>query len=371
MAKFLFLYFHVREGIIKDGNPKGGSMVETLNWMKALHGLGHEVFQATHENDDREVNESYNWIKPLYLYHSDKYKKRLVWFTYRIPKLYLALKRNKIDFIYLAMPRWPYYFFGLICKMTKTKQILRLANDKNVDESLSNEGSFLNNFFKRKTFQISDFVVAQNQFQYETLQKKYNIKYSIKLSNPIVLDKRYLKQKQEVVGYLAWLANFRHQKNLKLLFEVASLLQNENFKVAGQPLYPMDDETTLYLEKLKGLKNVEFVGVVPNPSVLGFLGNAKFLLSTSRYEGFSNTFLESMVAGTPILTTPSVNPDGIIEDFELGYLYKDADELKYLLDNITFEDYQKKSKNVIKYVQEHHDHLVLGQRLVDFLYKRS
>ncbi|WP_394334865.1 hypothetical protein [Aquiflexum balticum] len=34
-----------------------------------------------------------------------------------------------------------------------------------------------------------------------------------------------------------------------------------------------------------------------------FLNQAKFLLSTSRYEGFSNTFHESMIVGTPILTT--------------------------------------------------------------------
>ena len=87
--------------------------------------------------------------------------------------------------------------------------------------------------------------------------------------------------------------------------------------------------------------------------MFSFLKEAKFLLSTSRYEGFSNTFLESMVVGTPILTTPAVNPDSIISDFELGYIYQDAEDLKLILDNMDLSYYLEKSKNCIFSKQAH------------------
>lgn len=144
-------------------------------------------------------------------------------------------------------------------------------------------------------------------------------------------------------------------------------LPNEEFKVAGKPITPLDRETETSLEKLKNLPNVEFVGSVSRDEVLSFFDKSKFLLNTSRYEGFSNTFLESMMTGTPILTTKNVNPDGVIDTFGLVSIYKDENDLKQILNNISETDYLEKSKNCIKYIKNNHDHLVLGKRLMDFI----
>lgn len=371
MSKILIIYFPCIEGVVENGNPKGGCVVETIVWMKSLHELGHDIYLAKYSNDERVFSDDYKWINPITLYHPNKFRKTLVWFSYRLPSIFFALEKKQFDFVYLAMPHWTYFFTAFLCKMTNTKQVIRIANDKNVDRSLANDNNYLIGLLNEKSLKASDFVVAQNKFQFDILKNDYKIKNLIKLSNPIVLNQSYLMPKMEMAGYMAWLANFRHQKNLKLLFEVASVLPNEYFKIAGQPLIPMDEETALYMEKLKSLKNVKFVGVVPNSEVLEFLGNAKFLLSTSRYEGFSNTFLESMVAGTPILTTKSVNPDGIIDEFGLGHLYRDAADLKSIMDKVTVDDYLMKSRNVIKYVRAHHDHLALGEKLVKFLHENS
>jgi len=367
MAKFLFTYFHNIEMMVQGGKPMGGSVVQTINWMKALHELGHEVVQAKEEGDKRELLEDFLWVKTVPLYHPEKFKKKAVWFTYRLPKYYSVLQKLKCDYTYASMPHWSIYFKGFICKILGVKQIIRLANDKNVDRGLANDNPRHINFLNDKGLNLSDFVIAQNQNQYEILQKKFSINNLIKLSNPIVIDQHYLVSKKEMKGYIAWLANFRHQKNLKLLFEVASILHYEKIKIAGQPLEPLDDETALYVSKLKELVNVEFVGVIPRSGVLPYLDNAKFLLSTSRYEGFSNTFLESMVTGTPILTTSAVNPDGIIEKYDLGYIYRDAEDLVKILKNINLSNYLKKSINCIDYVKEHHDHIHLGKKLLNFL----
>lgn len=367
MAKILFFYFPNVEALVDQGNPKGGSLTQTLFWMKAMHQLGHDVYQVKFEDDNRELLDEYNWIKLIPIYHSEKFRKRLVWFSYRLPKIFRILNENNFDFVYFSMPHWTCFFTAIFCKLVKSKQIIRIANDKNVDRSLADENAFYVNLFCDSSIRISDFVLAQNKFQFDVLQSKYHVKKLLKISNPILLNDNFLNKKLEYSGHIAWLANFRHQKNLKLLFEIVSLLKGEMFKIAGQPLYPLDEETEFYYEKLKELSNVEFVGILSRIEVLDFLNNAKFLLSTSRYEGFSNTFLESMVTGTPILTTSAVNPDGIIDSFSLGFIYESPEYLKEVLENMALNDYLNISKNCIEYVQANHDHLVLGKKLLDFL----
>lgn len=367
MAKILIHYFPIIEALVPDGNPKGGCVVETLVWMKAFHELGNEVYLAVYSNDNRKFLEEFSWIKPVHLFDSEKYKKRLVWFTYRLPKFYILLKKERFDFVYFAIPHWTCFYTSFLCKFTKTKQVLRIANDNDVDSSLYNDDKFHNNLLKNKGIKNSDFILPQNQLQFNILRSKFRVNNQLKISNPIVLNPDFLKQKRKLSGYIAWIANFRYQKNLKLLFEVASVLENENFKIAGQPLFPLDEETEYYYRKLKTLDNVEFIGVLSRNEVFDFLNNSKFLLSTSRYEGFSNTFLESMVTCTPILTTSAVNPDGIIDSFGLGYIYESPKNLKEILENMELDDYLKKSRNCVEYVQDNHHHLVLGKKLLNFL----
>lgn len=367
MAKLFFTYFPGIEGIVHNGRPMGGSLVQTLVWMRAMHELGHEVFLAKYEGDERAVKEEFNWIQTVEVYHPRKYKKRLVWFTYRFPKYFSTIKSHGFDYVYISMPHWSVFFIGLICKFLKVPQILRIANDNDLDRSLGNYNTGYQNFFQDRGVNVSAVVLAQNQFQYDFLKSKYKVKKLVKVSNPIVLDKNYLQAKKAYRGYIAWLANFRRQKNLALLFELAQVLRDEQFRIAGQPILPMDEESEKYYQELLKLPNVEFVGVLGRSEVLEFLDGAKYLLSTSRYEGFSNTFLESMVVGTPILTTSNVNPDGIISRYGLGIVYSDSSNLKVSLDSMRLDEYLALSGNCITYVKQNHDHLKLGKKILDLL----
>jgi glycosyltransferase involved in cell wall biosynthesis len=237
-----------------------------------------------------------------------------------------------------------------------------------LDERIKWTHSTFERFFIAKAFKKTDFILTQNQFQFNNVKAKNHSKKVIKISNPFRISKQELNFKTLNKGYISWVANFRYQKNLQLLYRIAVQLPNEQFKIAGQPLIPMDQESTEYLEKLKSLSNVHLVGSISRDMILDFLKDSKFLLNTSRYEGFSNTFLEAMQSGTPILTTPNVNPDGIISDYQIGMIYEDEANLRLILENLTEEIYLNMSKNCIDYIQNNHDHLVLGKKLLDFLH---
>jgi glycosyltransferase involved in cell wall biosynthesis len=65
------------------------------------------------------------------------------------------------------------------------------------------------------------------------------------------------------------------------------------------------------------------------------LSESYILLNTSHFEGFSNTYLEAFSVGTPVFAMEKADPDSIIKNNRLGYIYKDVDDLVSIFKNIT------------------------------------
>jgi glycosyltransferase involved in cell wall biosynthesis len=367
MSRFFFTQTGNIEMIVEGGRPLGGAVVATHVWMKALHDLGHEVILAKNENDKRDVLEEFSWVEICPVYHPHKGIPVLRWVGYRIPKFFKALKKSNCDYLVESIPTWNSYFIGVLCRILKVKQIIRVANDNMLDHRIKLTHTYFDRFFIDLAFRRASVILVQNQFQYEKLITRFPKQKIVKFSNPFIINTDFLKVKPKMEGYIAWVANFRRQKNLELLFRIAETLPLEKFKVAGLPNSSIDKETSLFVDKLKSLSNVEFVGLIPRSEILLFFSKSKFLLNTSRYEGFSNTFLEAMITGTPILTTNNVNPDGIINRYKLGIIYQNEGDLLLKLKSISSSNYFNTSKNCIDYIQENHNHLTLGKLLLEFL----
>lgn len=368
MTKILFLQLENLEFFVENGNPMGGSAVETFVWMNTLKELGFEICQARLENDHRALLRHCNWVTTVPIYDETK-GKRMVWYAYRFPSIFRALRASKCDLVYTSIPKWFSFYIGICCKLLRMKHIVRIASDNMMDDRiyLNHKKKYIKTYISMG-FKFADFILSQNQYQFETLTKRFPNKKILKIFNPIVIDRTFLKVKEWPTGYIAWVANFRDVKNLPLLYRIASILPNEQFKIAGVPLEGyMDAETEESLVNLRKLQNVEFVGKVSREGILSFFSKSKFLINTSKYEGFSNTFLEAMVTGTPILTTKNVNPDGIIDVFSLGLIYKDEQHLEGMLSSLSNDTYKTLSQNCISYLEQNHDHLVLGKRLIDFI----
>jgi glycosyltransferase involved in cell wall biosynthesis len=352
----------------KESEPTGGASIQSLVWMNSFKQLGYEIYLGRLEDDVKEIKTEYDWIKFITLFNSSK-KKKIVWFTYRFPLVYKAISKFRGKIVYISMPTWHSLYFGLICMLLKKKHIIRIASDVNVDHRLISNHGYLGSFQILLAYRIASLILAQNEYQYQILKKKFPNQNIIKIPNPIVINKAFESTKDQMTGYIAWVGNFRRVKNLGLLYEIVRNLPQEQFKIAGVPMESIDEETKSSITDLEKLTNVEFCGNIPRQEILMFYKNAKFLLNTSDYEGFSNTFLESMVTGTPILSTINVNPDGIISQFNLGIIYSSVSNLKECLLKLTEKQYLDYSKNCVKYVKENHDHLILGKKLISIIEK--
>lgn len=367
MAKILFFETAVNELIVENGKASGGAAVQTLVWMEGLHQKGHEVYLAREANDTRAVLPAYAFIQFLRIFDQHKGIKKIRWISYRFPAIFKAINTIKPDYLYESVPFWGSWIVDLICKVQGVKHIIRISNDRHLDERYRMVATKFNQESLLYSLKKADLVLTQNNFQYETLTNKYPKQRILKIYNPIKINPEYCQPKTLANGPIVWIANFRYQKNLKLLFEIASICSHETFKIAGVPTVKYDDESKFYVQELEKLPQVEFLGLVGREQVWRLLREAKFLLNTSRFEGFSNTFLEAMATGTPILSSTLVDPDDIIKSHTLGYVYKDAQDLSDFLANLNSEKYIQLSTNCCAYVFANHEYLAMTDKILTFL----
>jgi glycosyltransferase involved in cell wall biosynthesis len=367
MARFLFYDDKIINLMIENEKPCGGAAVQSYGWIKGLLDEGQEVVIMTDTSAKEKLKEECKDIRLVPFYDRDKGIRWLRWLYYRIPYTYKQIKAVKPDYLYVSIPAWPSFMLGLMCRMLKIKFIQRISNDNVIKSQYLKTSSFATKFLLNQGFRLSHHILCQNNYQLHGIKTRFPDKSSIKISNPLYLKNPELNEDHLSEGYIAWLGVYRIQKNLKRLYEIAIQLKNEQFVVAGKEGANYDHETREYIEKLKQLPNVKFTGYLSRTQVLPYLAKAKFLLNTSHYEGFSNTFLESLSVGTPIITGAHVNPDSIISNNNLGIIYKDVPDLCKQFALITPELYQKMSDKSREYVTRNHSYRVLAQRLIRYL----
>lgn len=366
MARFLFYDDKIINLMIENEKPCGGAAVQSYGWIKGLLDEGQEVVIMTDTSTKEQLKEECKNIKLVPFFDNKKGIRWLRWLYYRIPFTYKQIKAVKPDYLYVSIPAWSGFMLALMCRMLKVKFIQRISNDNCINAKYLKTSSFANKFFTNQGFRLSHHILCQNNYQLHGIKTRFPDKSSIKISNPLYLKNDGLTE-DHVEGYIAWLGVYRIQKNLKRLYEIAVELKNEQFVVAGKESTNYDAETREYIEKLKELPNVKFSGYLSRTEVLPYLAKAKFLLNTSVYEGFSNTFLESLSVGTPIMTGSHVNPDSIISNNNLGIIYNDVADLCKQYAAMTPKQYQEMSDNAREYVYRNHGYRVLAQRLIRYL----
>ncbi|SHF39272.1 glycosyltransferase family 4 protein [Flavisolibacter ginsengisoli] len=369
MARFLFYDDKIINLLLQEEKPSGGAAVQAYGWIKGLSEAGQDIYVMTNIKHNGPLKEECNDINLVPLYDQQKGIRWLRWIYYRFPYIYKKIKHTHPDYLYQGIPGWTSFLLGLICRQLNIKYILRISNDYLLDNRFYRNYSIMHRFFQRMGINSTYCILCQNDYQLSIIKKEFPGKVAIKIPNPIFLKNDFNSSDDSARKYIAWLGLYQYQKNIQQLYEIAYLLKEEQFQIAGQELGNCDKETQYYLDKLKQLPNVKFIGFLHRDQVLPFLSKAKFLLNTSHYEGFSNTFLEAMSVRTPILSSQNVNPDSIITKYNLGIVYKDALDLQKKYFHLTSEAYKAMSCNAFDYVAQQHDYRILSERLINFFSK--
>jgi glycosyltransferase involved in cell wall biosynthesis len=114
---------------------------------------------------------------------------------------------------------------------------------------------------------------------------------------------------------VVWVGRLSAEKRLEWLIEIAAMVPEVAFEVAGAAA-DGDAKAHHLAARAAALPNVTLLGKVPRSQMPNVYRNALALLCTSVYEGFPNTFLEAWSHGIPVVST--IDPDNLISARGLG-----------------------------------------------------
>ena len=359
-----------------DSKSTGGACVQLHSTALGFKEIGCDVNVLVTKSSNKLKNYSkYNIIE---LYDKNKGIKFFKWFYYRLPRIIKIMKINRPEIIIQQCAGVNTFLYAIMAKIMNAKFVYWVANDMEVDGRLTDKiiqlGSFkkyvLSNFTilsYKIGLSLSDLIICQNNYQLKHINKK-NYKKSVVIYNAFEIDNINNSPKHHKREYIAWAGKFVYQKNLPDLYYIANNNPNLSFKIAGIPGDSNVDKKTLKaLDDLKLLDNISFVGQLPKEELILFLSKAKFLLNTSHYEGFSNTFMEAFSVGTPVITL-GVNPDNILNKHKLGFVATKENFSELIENNLATFNYTEFYNNANIYLKEFHDNKTVTKNILSIIY---
>ena len=355
--------------LIKDADyPVGGATVEWYSWIKGFEANNCEVGVLTWKGAEKYV-ENNKIINLIETFDPKAGIRKLRWpHRYRI--LFKAVKRFKPDYIIQGCAGFETGIMAHIGKKLNIPFIYRVANDIDTDNRINNRLNYRQIMFFRYGLKRSSAIFCQNVYQFERINKLLPNTINYIIHNPFYYNGRLPEiKKRSERSYIAWIGIFHHQKNLPRLYNVAKTMSNVVFKIAGKSDgSELDKNTENALEGLKQCSNVEFMGYLTRTEILPFLAQAYLLLNTSHYEGFSNTYLESLAVGTPIITGIKTDPDNIISKNNLGVVVKDFSKLDNAINTIiSNQKYDILAKRCRDYLLKNHEPIILSRKFIENL----
>ncbi|MCH2174453.1 MAG: glycosyltransferase [Lentisphaeria bacterium] len=252
-------------------------------------------------------------------------------------------------------------------KMRGGKGILFVTSDSELClESEPNEKHILYNHpneASQKCFTAANLVIAQN-YKQECYLKKYDIPHAL-IKNIIPSFQDQLPYNDR--DYILWVGRFSSGgvKQPELFLKLAQQCPQENFVMIYNG--PVQGK---FEQSCKKVPNINIIHSVASSKILDYFQKAKYFVSTSKFEGFPNTFLQAFSCGTPVLSL-NVDPDLVLSQQKLGKVYRgDLDEIiKDLEEDFLVDDWQEMSENATNYLKNNHDPSLLTAKLMNKVQK--
>lgn len=369
--KILFFDLQVPDLLVDNGRSTGGTCVRQYALSKGLIALGHEVGFITW----RGANEYVGGSSDIELVDTTPRKGGLPILkvaTHYFMPAFRAVNSFEPDVVIMKGSSVRTGIMAIVGKLLHTPVACLVTNDKDADERYKSDSDWITRLSYKYVLAHTKLIICQNHYQANSLRTKKPDKEYLVLHNPYFHDGELLTlKKRRKRRYIAWVGVFSKQKNLSALCQIVERLPEVSFKIAGSFRTgtmssgdSSDPETTAAVERLRKCKNVDFVGFLGRREVVPFLSDAYLLLSVSHYEGFSNTFLESFAAGTPVVTRRAIDPDGIIAANRIGRVVDEYDGLVGAIrDVMTTDDYESMATRCQSYLTNNHDYVRIAETL--------
>jgi glycosyltransferase involved in cell wall biosynthesis len=249
----------------------------------------------------------------------------------RLSGLWRALGRADSRAYYVSCAGAVVGYVAAFCRTHGRRMVFRVASDADCKPNDLLVSTWKDRWLYAWGIRQADAILVQTDHQRELLRSNYGVD-SRKVSMLVPMPDKVADDRQRDIDVL-WLANLRSVKRPEWIPELAKLLPEVRFTMAGGPY---GGQQALF-DSIKGasvnLENLTFCGPVPFHETAALFARTRLFLNTSSLEGFPNTYLQAWANGAPVVAT--FDPDGVICQHTLGRatssLEETASAIRHLL----------------------------------------
>ncbi|SDW99869.1 glycosyltransferase family 4 protein [Thiocapsa roseopersicina] len=246
-------------------------------------------------------------------------------------RLFWTLARIRPDVIYQRVGCAYTGVCGLYAKLTGCRFVWHVAHDYDVTPGrFAGAGRKILLAVEKKILEsgISNAteVVTQTRFQCELLERSYRPKSVLVIPNFHPIPPEPLDSLR--VSEILWVSNLKPLKRPQIFVDLAVALEDlpdVRFVMIGRPSWDERWQQSFEAEVARH-GNLCYAGEYSQEEVNDRLGRSMLLVSTSKAEGFPNTFIQAWMRGVPVVSL-GADPDGILSVGELGFHAESVEDL--------------------------------------------
>lgn len=252
---------------------------------------------------------------------------------------------------------------GIAARLRRARFVYWMASDADIDGALIQKGVERRLFLSGIT--RADGVIAQNRYQQSGLLARHEVTASvIRIAFPVPTEPP-LATKDPIL----WVASAQELKQPWLFLELARAFPEEHFVM----IMPSNDvELFESIQSQAGdISNLEFSDGVPYHAVQAYFDRARVFVNTSTIEGFPNTFIQSAMGATPVLSL-NINPDQVLTSYGFGRVSDgNMDRLRSDLAELLADEALRERMGAagFEYARKHHDISAIATQFTEELYR--
>ncbi|MDZ4179365.1 MAG: glycosyltransferase [Coriobacteriia bacterium] len=243
-------------------------------------------------------------------------------------------------------------YVGILRLLARRKRVVFIvASDADAEGALLKDAWFERSMF-RVGIRLADVVWCQNRHQQEAISRRYG-RETLLLPNGLPMP---AEPPSSATRHVLWVASCQPLKQPHVYLDLAEAVPEEQFVM----IMPPRKDDALFTEVAKrasALSNVEFIEGVHYRQIQRYFDEAKVFVNTSTVEGYPNTFVQSMIGATPIVSL-SVDPNGILSEHGLGYCAGgDIEQLETRIRQLVTDESLRSAIGArsFRYARTHHD----------------
>jgi glycosyltransferase involved in cell wall biosynthesis len=240
------------------------------------------------------------------------------------PFLLRKLKEISPDVIYQNIGTSYAGIASFFARKEGCKMVLHIASDNSIVPYEGNLGvKSLGPYIEKKSFDYAVYnttkLIAQTNIQKQLIREHYSRSVDAVIYNFQPYPKEKIDKRMPIK--VVWVANFKYLKQpeifIRLAKDISKKTSDTEFLMVGRPC--ADIRWQKSLEKDIGqIPSLRYLGEKNNDEINEILAKSHIFVNTSRYEGFSNTFIQAWMRGVPVVSLNS-NPDNLLNGLKIGF----------------------------------------------------